>query len=116
VAFQGVFVEGLEVAIIVITFAATSPALIGWSSGGALCALLVVTLAAFALRAPFSRVPENALKAIVGIMLVSLGTLWTGEGLGVRWPWGDVTLVALLVAVTLVVGTLVLILREPSYS
>lgn len=112
VAFQGVFVEGVEVAIIVVTFAATSPALVAWSIGGALCAFVVVTAAAIALRAPFSRVPENALKAIVGVMLVSLGTFWTGEGLGVRWPWGDAALLALVAGTTLVVAASVYAVRR----
>jgi len=111
VAFQGVFVEGLEVAIVVVTFAATSPALIAWSSGGALCALLVVALAAFALRAPFSRVPENALKAIVGIMLVSLGTFWTGEGIGIVWRFGDAMLALLVVAFAALGSLFVVLLR-----
>ena len=112
VAFQGAFVEGLEVAIIVVTFAATSPGLAQWSWGGALAAFVVVTLAASALRAPFSRVPENLLKAIVSVMLLSLGTFWTGEGLGMHWPWGDATLLALVVLVTLVACALVFIVRK----
>jgi Ca2+/H+ antiporter, TMEM165/GDT1 family len=91
VSFQGVFVEGLEVALIVITFAATEPALRAWSIGGASLAFAIVTAAAIALRAPFSRVPENLLKAIVGVMLLSLGTYWTGEGLGITWWLGDTT-------------------------
>jgi len=97
VAFQGVFVEGLEVAVIVVTFAASAPLLVAWSAGGALLALVVVATFAVALRAPFSRVPENVLKSVVGVMLLSLGTLWTGEGLHVNWPYGDVTL-ALFIA------------------
>ncbi|MEO9170451.1 MAG: hypothetical protein ABI282_05190 [Candidatus Baltobacteraceae bacterium] len=96
VAFQGVFVEGLEVAVIVVTFAASTPALIAWSAGGAIVALAVVAVAAFALRAPFARVPENLIKAIVGLMLLSLGTYWTGEGLGITWWLGDSTLFALI--------------------
>jgi Ca2+/H+ antiporter, TMEM165/GDT1 family len=96
IAFQGVFIEGLEVAIVVVTFAATSPRLTSWSWGGALAALFIVTLAAIVLRAPFSRVPENLLKAIVSIMLLSLGTFWTGEGAGMRWPFGDATIPALI--------------------
>jgi Ca2+/H+ antiporter, TMEM165/GDT1 family len=98
VAFQGVFIEGLEVAIIVVTFAATSPSLTRWSWSGALAAFIVVTLAAVALRAPFSRVPENLLKAIVSVMLLSLGTFFTGEGLGLRWPLGDAMLPVLIAA------------------
>jgi uncharacterized membrane protein len=103
VAFQGVFVEGLEVAVIVVTFAATAPALVAWPVGGAAAAFALVLIAAFALRVPFARVPENALKTVVGIMLLSLGTLWTGEGLGVAWWYGDATLgvfVACAIALT----------------
>jgi Ca2+/H+ antiporter, TMEM165/GDT1 family len=96
VAFQGVFIEGLEVAIVVVTFAATSPSQLPWSWGGALAAFVVVTLAAIALRAPFSRVPENLLKAIVSVMLLALGTFWSGEGFGLRWPLGDATLLVLI--------------------
>lgn len=96
VAFQGVFVEGLEVAVIVVTFAASTPRLVAWSAGGALLALVLVAAAAFALRAPFARVPENVMKAIVGLMLLSLGTYWTGEGLGIAWWLGDSTLFAFI--------------------
>jgi uncharacterized membrane protein len=96
VAFQGVFVEGLEVAVIVVTFAASTPALVAWSAGGALAAFAVVSAAAIALRAPFSRVPENLLKSVVGVMLLSLGTLWTGDGAHLRWWLGDATLFAFI--------------------
>ncbi|HVS46358.1 MAG TPA: hypothetical protein VMS32_06795 [Verrucomicrobiae bacterium] len=91
-SFQGVFVEGLEVAVIVVTFAATQPRAIAYSVGGAIAAAVVVLGAAVALRAPLSRVPENAMKTVVGLMLLSLGTMWTGEGLGVAWWAGDTTL------------------------
>ncbi len=103
VAFQGVLVEGIEVAVIVVTFAASTPALVGWSVGGAVAALLAVAVAAFALRAPFSRVPENLIKGVVGLMLLSLGTYWTGEGLGITWWLGDATLFA-FIALYLVVS------------
>jgi Ca2+/H+ antiporter, TMEM165/GDT1 family len=92
VAFQGVFVEGLEVAIIVVTFGASGGHGLFWSSAGAAAALVLVVATAFAVRKPFAHVPENAMKAIVGIMLLSLGTLWTGEGLGLTWSFGDATL------------------------
>jgi len=109
-SFQGVFVEGLEVAVIVVTFAATQPLLLGWSIGGAVVAAVVVGLAAVALRAPFAKVPENAIKAVVGIMLLSLGTFWTGEGLGLVWIAGDNTLFGIIAmyvacALGLVLGT-----------
>lgn len=111
VAFQGVFIEGLEVAIVVVTFAATSPGLMQWSWGGALAAFVVVTLAAVALRAPFSKVPENLLKAIVSVMLLSLGTFWTGEGLGLRWPLGDGMILVFIFAYVLLLVSLVYLAR-----
>ena len=92
VAFQGVFVEGLEVAVIVVTFGAASASALVWSFGGAVLALILVTGLAIVLHKPFAKVPENALKALVGVMLFSLGTFWLGEGLGVRWWAGDATL------------------------
>jgi uncharacterized membrane protein len=42
------------------------------------------------------RVPENAIKFVVGAMIVSFGTFWTLEALaGNIWPLGDWTLLAL---------------------
>ena len=96
VAFQGVFIEGLEVAVIVVTFASGAASALGWAAGGALAALLAVTVATIALRTPFSRVPENLLKGVVGVMLLSLGTYWTGEGAHLVWWLGDATLFAFI--------------------
>ena len=107
VAFQGVFVEGLEVAVIVVTFAASTPHLIAWSAGGALLALALVTVAAVALRAPLANVPENMLKSIVGVMLLSLGTYWSGEGAGLHWWLGDATLFVFIAAFALLAALLV---------
>ncbi len=111
VAFQGVFVEGLEVAVIVVTFAASTPKFVAWSAGGAAAALVIVAAAAFLLRAPFARVPENLIKSVVGLMLLSLGTFWTGEGLGVVWWLGDTTLFAFIATYAAVAALLVVIMR-----
>ena len=35
------------------------------------------------------------MKATVGVLLVSYGVFWSGEGVGVRWPHGDVMLLAI---------------------
>lgn len=111
VAFQGVFVEGLEVAVIVVTFAASAPSVIAWSTGGALAAFVVVTAFAIALRTPFARVPENALKSVVGVMLLSLGTFWTGEGMHVIWAYGDATLGLFVACVCAIAAILTAVLR-----
>jgi uncharacterized membrane protein len=101
-SYKSVLLEGLEVAFIVITFglsAATST--VSRSSGiasaalGALLAGLLVILAGALLRVPLAKVPENTLKFVVGIMLTTFGTFWTGEGFGVAWPLADVFLLIL---------------------
>ena len=95
VAFKGVLLEGLEVAFIVVTFGTSANALAS-AALGALIAGVAVLIVAIVVRRPLAMVPENALKFVVGLMLVTFGTFWAGEGLGVRWPVGDLTLVIIL--------------------
>jgi uncharacterized membrane protein len=94
-AFNAVVLEGLEVIFIVIAVGATAGQLIPASLGAAAAGVVVVG-AGFALRAPLARVPENSLKAIVGVMLSAFGTFWFGEGLGVMWWRDDVSLLVLV--------------------
>jgi Ca2+/H+ antiporter, TMEM165/GDT1 family len=42
------------------------------------------------------RVPENALKFAVGVMLAAFGLFWTGEGFGVAWPGADLAILAFI--------------------
>jgi uncharacterized membrane protein len=84
------------VAFIVITFGASAGQL-GPAAGGAALACLIVIVVAALVHRPLSRVPENGLKYAVGTMLMTFGTFWAGEGVGVTWPAGDGTLVLLLV-------------------
>lgn len=112
-AFNAVLLEGLEVAVIVVTFGAASSTALGWATAGALVAVLAVVLLGLALRRPAARVPENAMKFVVGIMLVSFGTFWTGEGLGIAWWRADLSLPLLIAAYLAVSGLLVLAARRP---
>jgi uncharacterized membrane protein len=102
VAFKGVLLEGLEVAFIVITFG-TSAGQLGPAALGALAAVALVVVVGIVVHRPLARVPENALKFAVGIMLVTFGTFWSGEGIGIEWPADDLAIVALL-AVYLAAG------------
>lgn len=95
-AFKGVGLEGFEVVVICLTLGAAN---IGVAAGAAAIALAVVATAGLVLRAPLSRVPENAMKLIVATMLVSFGVFWTAEGLGYAWPAGDAALLVLIPAV-----------------
>ncbi|WP_408628749.1 COG4280 domain-containing protein [Acuticoccus mangrovi] len=95
-AFKAVLLEGLEVVFIVIAVGAAAGSL--WpAAGGALAACLAVLALGALIRKPLARVPENALKFAVGIMLSSFGVFWTGEGLGVVWPGADLSLIGLVV-------------------
>ena len=44
---------------------------------------------------PLARVPENAMKFVVGMMLTGFGTFWSGEGIGIAWPGDDLAILAL---------------------
>ena len=96
VAFKGVFLEGLEVAFIVITFGAARENGVALAAAAAGAAALVVAVAGVLARAPLSRVPENSLKFAVGLLLTTFGTFWGAEGAGVEWPAGDGALPVLL--------------------
>jgi Ca2+/H+ antiporter, TMEM165/GDT1 family len=103
VSFKGVFLEGLEIVFIVITFGVNGDsiglAVLGAALGGA-----IVVIAGFALHRPLARVPENTIKFAVGLMLSTFGTFWSVEGLGwfapgdasLEWPGGDGALPVLL--------------------
>ncbi|MDE2016305.1 MAG: hypothetical protein KGI57_01220 [Hyphomicrobiales bacterium] len=109
-SFKAVFVEGFEVVLIVLAVGA-GRGLVLAASIGALAAAALVLAAGFALRHPLSRVPENALKFAVGMLLVSFGLFWLGEGAGIAWPGGDAAILALLGAVAATAFVLVRALR-----
>ncbi len=94
-AYKAVALEGLEVVFIVIAVGATGNGLVPAAVGATLAGMLVIG-AGLALRTPLARVPENALKFAVGIMLSAFGTFWTAEGMGARWPGQDFAIVALI--------------------
>jgi len=96
VSFKGVFLEGLEVAFIVITFGAARTNGVGLAAAAAGAALLLVVAVGALVHAPLSRVPENTLKFTVGLLLTTFGTFWVTEGAGATWPGNDAALPALL--------------------
>lgn len=87
-AFNGVFIEGIEVVFIVLTMGAARRQLLPAVIGAGLAAVLVVVLGLIA-RHPLTRIPENALKLVVGALVSAFGTLLAGEGLGLAWPGND---------------------------
>ena len=110
-AFKGVFLEGLEVVITVLTLG-TSAHRLGLAVAVAAVAIVLVGLAGVIVARQLSNVPENLMKTGVGILLVSYGTFWTGEGLRVAWPGGDAFLAFFVGLYALVVVGLVALLRR----
>ena len=110
IAFKGVLLEGLEVAFIVLTFGANQHN-VGLAATAAGIAIVSVTLAGLALRAPLSRVPENTMKFAVGVMLSSFGMFWSAEGAGANWPGGDVALLAIVPGMLALGVAIVLIIQ-----
>jgi Ca2+/H+ antiporter, TMEM165/GDT1 family len=102
VSFKGVFLEGVEVVFIVITFGLNAGR-VPLAAASAVLAGLVVTTLGLVLSRPLSAVPENALKYAVGLLLATYGTFWAIEGMGLlrggeslSWPGGDLALLAIL--------------------
>ena len=127
--FKGVFLEGMEVAFIVITFGSTAAAAahpvtngIQVAAVGAVVAVLLVGLVGVAVHQPLSMVPENWLKFAVGLLLTTFGTFWSTQGAigvatktnggGVEWPGSDVGLLYLLGFYIVVSFAYVAILRR----
>ncbi|QQE77590.1 COG4280 domain-containing protein [Alicyclobacillus sp. SO9] len=107
-AFSGTFLEGLEAVFIVITIGLSTNNM-KYAVWGAASALILVALVGLLLRSPLTRIPENTMKFVVGIMLTSFGAFWVGEGLKVKWPQQDLSI--LYIAATLFILSSILITR-----
>ena len=111
IAFNGTFLEGVEVVFIVVAVGGSGGRLVLAAIGGIAAAVVVAALG-FALRHPLARVPENLLKLSVGVMLTSLGTFWTLEGMGYSWPLDAGSIVVLAVLYSAVSAAAIAALRR----
>jgi len=100
-AFNAVLLEGVEVVFIVLAVGATRGLTI-YAAVGAAAAVVMVAIVGAIVHRPLAKIPENGLKFVVGLMLVSFGVFWTGEGLGVEWPGADWSLFGILVVMVAV--------------
>jgi uncharacterized membrane protein len=110
-AFKGVLLEGLEVAFIVLTFGSTQGS-IPLAAAGAGAAVVLVATVGVAVHAPLARVPENAMKFAVGVMLTTFGIFWGAEGAGAHWPGDDASLPGVLGFVIVLSFSSVALLRR----
>jgi uncharacterized membrane protein len=103
-SFNITMLEGTEVVFIVIAIGAGGAGMLLPAGLGAIAALIVVVCLGSILHRPLARVPENTLKSTVGVLLSAFGTFWVGEGIGLRWPasdWSILVLIAAYLAVAL---------------
>jgi uncharacterized membrane protein len=110
-SFKGVLLEGLEVAFIALTFG-TNQHDVPLAAVAALAAVLTVTVVGVAVRAPLSRVPENTMKFVVGVMLTSFGIFWGAEGAGAHWPGSDGAILVLIPLMAVLGLTLTSLFRK----
>ena len=110
-AFNGVLLEGVEVVLIVIALGGVGHRV--GAAVGATAALLAVVVAGVVLRAPLTRIPENLMKASVGVMLTSFGVFFVGEGIGVHW-WHEDVSILVLVALFATLFVALLVVPAPS--
>jgi len=108
-SFKGVFLEGLEVIFIVLTFGVSQGSIV-LAAIGAAAAVLLVSIVGVLVHQPLSRVPENAMKFVVGTLLTAFGAFWSGEGVGVMWPGEDLAILGLIVFVLIVALLMVALL------
>jgi uncharacterized membrane protein len=111
VAFKGVLLEGLEVVFIVIAFGSAQGQL-GLAAAGAAVALVIVVIAGVVAKGPLSRVPENTIKFVVGLLLTSFGSFWGAEGAGVDWPGDELSLLGVIAFLGVASFALVAALRR----
>ncbi|HZL33765.1 MAG TPA: hypothetical protein VFC78_00560 [Tepidisphaeraceae bacterium] len=111
--FKAVLLEGLEVVFIVIAVGAVGHMLVPASIGAAAAGAMVIGLGVM-LHKPLARVPENALKFAVGVLLSAFGAFWVGEGLRFHWPGEDLSLLGLVGGLLAVSWIGVLIARRPA--
>ncbi|WP_150291012.1 COG4280 domain-containing protein [Sphingobium estronivorans] len=110
-AFKITMIEGIEVVFIVLALGVGDRALLEPAILGALAALVLVIALGALLHRPLSRLPENGLKFLVGLLLTAFGTFWIGEGLGVEWPDGDLALLFLAAGYLAAAGAAVIAAR-----
>jgi Ca2+/H+ antiporter, TMEM165/GDT1 family len=82
--------ETFEVALIVITIGLSSRAWVEALGGASLALALTVGLVVV-LHGYLQRWPDVLIKLGAGLILLTLGTYWLVEGLGIKWPMDELS-------------------------
>lgn len=114
-SFKGVLLEGLEVVFLVLTFGAIQGS-IRLASLAAITSVILVAIFGVLVHKPLSRVPENTLKFIVGIMTTGFGIFWGAEGSGIEWPGNNAALLGIIPALLITSFILIQLLKKRGHS
>ena len=93
--FKSTALETFEVALVVVILGLGSGA---WTEAlaGAVAALAATVAVVVALHGRLKWVPEVHMKLGAGLLLLTFGTFWFGEGVGLHWPGHDLAPLGLL--------------------
>jgi Ca2+/H+ antiporter, TMEM165/GDT1 family len=115
-SFKITMLEGIEVVFIVVAIGAGGVGLLVPASLGAFAALVLVIVLGLLVHRPLATIPENTLKFMVGVLLSAFGTFWVGEGLGVRWPGEDWSILGLIGGFLVIAWISIPLCRRPRAS
>jgi len=105
--------ETFEVALIVITIGLSSRAWLEALSGASIALAITVGLV-ISLHGYLRRLPDVFLKRGAGLMLLTLGTFWLLEGVGLKWPLGELSALPLFCLLLLSSWVAILVVRRRS--
>lgn len=105
--------ETFEVALIVITIGLSSRAWFEALSGATL-ALAATVGFVFLLHGRLQKLPDVLIKLGAGLMLLTLGTYWLLEGLGMKWPMEELSAIPLFALFILSTWIAILVMRRQS--
>lgn len=110
IMFKSAALEALEVAIVAVTLGLASRAWDEALIGTGVALLLTISVLAI-LHGYLIKVPDVLLKLSVGILLLSFGTFWFGEGFGFNWFIEDWALLVLVSVYSLIAALAIRLLR-----
>ncbi|MEM9541676.1 MAG: hypothetical protein AAGA60_19540 [Cyanobacteria bacterium P01_E01_bin.42] len=92
---KSALLETLEIVILAIALGSASQA---WfeAISGTITALFFSIIIVVILHKYLLNIPEVLIKLGAGILLVSLGTFWLGEGLGFEWFFGELSIIVIV--------------------
>jgi uncharacterized membrane protein len=107
--------ETFEVALIVITIGLGSRAWLEALSGASIALAITVGLV-ISLHGYLRRLPDVFLKLGAGLMLLTLGTFWLLEGVGLKLPLGELSALPLFCLLLLSSWVAILVVRRRSIA